>query len=302
MEPAKRGSRTTALCGKRSYLQTKTFQAGNVAVHYAEGPPNGPPLVLLHGLTRDWSSFSVLLADLVPRFHVFSLDLRGHGESGRVKGGYRILDMAEDVRDLLHAAIPAPAALFGHSLGAMIALCAAADQANVSAVIVGDSLITPSNLAGMYDPIFSQLHQLLLRAHSEQDLARGIGRIEIHFPGINEGIHLDELPGNSEAVLSEWARTAIRTDPDCLRMTLDRTAHADWDPECIFPRISCPVLLLQGNPELDALLSDADVTRAQRLLPRSQHVKFPLLGHALFMQQPKPVLDAVIPFLDKSVR
>lgn len=278
-------------------METKTFRATNAKIHYAEGPRNGPPLVLLHGLTRDWQSFSVLFPELVPRFHVFSLDLRGHGESGRFKDGYRISAMAEDVKEFLEAVVDAPAALFGHSLGAMVGMFAAADNSNVSALIVGDSLITPSNLAAMYDPIFSQLHRLLLSGGTEQELARGIGKIEIHFPGIAEGLRLEELPGNSDPVLLEWARTAIRTDPECLRMTLDRSSHEGWDPERMLPRITCPVLLLQGNPELDALLSDSDLVLAKRLLPRAKHVKFPLLGHALFMQQPKPVLDEVLRFL-----
>lgn len=278
-------------------FESKTFRAGKVLIHYAKGPPNGPPLVLLHGLTRDWQSFFVLFAELVPRFHVFSIDLRGHGESGRVKNGYRISSMADDVKEFLNTVLGSPAALFGHSLGAMVGMFAAAENPGVSALIVGDSLITPSNLAAMYDPIFLQLHRLLLRGGSEQELARGIGKIEIHFPGISEGLRLEELPGNSGPVLLEWARTAIRTDPECLRMTLDRSSHAGWDPEHILPRISCPVLLLQGNPELDALLSDSDLALVKRLLPRAHHVKFPLLGHALFMQQPKPVLDEVLRFL-----
>ena len=256
--------------------------------------------MLLHGLTRDCRSFSVLFPELVAQYHVFSVDLRGHGESGRVKNGYRISAMAEDVKELLAAVIGSPAALFGHSLGAMVGMFAAADNPAVSALIVGDSLMTPSNLAAMYDPIFSQLHRLLLRGGSEQELARGIGEIEIHFPGISERLRLEELPGNSDSTLSEWARTAIRTDPECLRMTLDRSSHDGWDPERILRRITCPVLLLQGNPELDALLSDSDVRLATRLLPQVRHVKFPLLGHALFMQQAKPVLDEVLQFLTSA--
>jgi len=281
-------------------LQEKNFPGRAITLHYAEGPPNGPPLVLLHGTTRDYSSFSVLFPDLVPRFHIFALDLRGHGGSGRVKDGYGVLDMAEDIAEFLGAAIASPAAIFGHSLGAMVGLCAAAHQGSVSALIAGDSMITPSNLSAMYDPIFSQLHRLLLRCESVEELAGGMGRIQINFPGIREVIHLDEIPGNTSNNLLAWARTAIRTDPECLRMTVDRSAYAGWNPEEILPRITCPVLLLQSNPELDALLSDSDLELAKRLLPRAQHVSFPLLGHALFMQQPKPVLEAVLGFLNPT--
>ena len=280
-------------------FQSRQFPAANVAIHYMEGPPNGPPLVLLHGLTRDWSSFSVLFPALVPGFHVFALDLRGHGESGRVKNGYQISTMAEDVSEFLEKMLPAGAAVFGHSLGAMVAMAAAADHPSVSALIVGDSLITPSNLAGVYDSLFAQLHALLLRGGSEQDLARGIAKIEFYFPGIREGIRLEELPGNTDAVLLGWAHTVIRTDPEALQMTLDRSCHSGWDPERILPRITCPVLLLQGNPELDALLTDADLALATRLLPRSEQVKFPLLGHALFMQNARAVLEVITPFLQK---
>jgi len=278
-------------------FESKRFQASRVSIHYVEGPQNGPPLILLHGLSRDWTSFCVLLAELVPRFHIFAIDLRGHGESGRVKNGYSIGDFGHDVSEFVQAVTPAGAAVFGHSLGAMAGICAAAETRVIKALIVGDSLITPANLAYFYDPLFSQLHALLVRGESIEVLARGIGGIQLQFPGISESIRLHELPGNSDAVLLAWARTAIRTDPEALRMTVDRSSHIGWEPERILPRIQCPVLLLQGNPELDALLSDSDVAMAMRLLPCAQHVKFPLLGHALFMQQPKPVLDAILRFL-----
>src|SRR5258708_16369908 len=207
--------------------------------------------------------------------------------------------MAADVSEFLENLLPAGAAVFGHSLGAVVGMAAAAAHPSASALIVGDSLITPSNLAGVYDLLFAQLHALLLRGGSEQEVARGIGKIEFHFPGIGEGIRLEELPGNTALVLLGWAHTVIRTDPEALQMTLDRSCHSGWDPERILPRITCPVPLLQANPELDPLLTDAHLALASRLLPRSEQVKFPLLCHALFIQNPRAVLDAITPFLDK---
>jgi pimeloyl-ACP methyl ester carboxylesterase len=114
---------------------------------------------------------------------------------------------------------------------------------------------------------------------------------------LEEPLRLEDLAGNSEAALVEWARTVERTDPEALAMSLNRSAFADWDPERILPRIACPVLLLQANPALDGLMSDSDVELAVRLLPRARHVRFPLLGHALFMQQANPVFRAVEEFL-----
>ena len=280
-------------------FKEKVCSVSEISIHYAEGPPTGPPLVLLHGLARDWRSFSVLLPELSRRFHVFAADLRGHGGSTHVKGAYRISQYAQDISRFISLLLPNGAAIFGHSLGAMVAMAAAASgDCQVKALIVGDTMITPDNFShSLYTPLFLQLHQLLLRGESVEKLAAGIGRILIRVPGIDEPIRLEELPGNTPATFSEWARYAIQTDPDALAMTVNGDSFDGWDPALILPRISCSTLLLQGNPELDALLTDEDVKLALMLLPKAEHVKFPLLGHALFLQQPKPVLTEVVAFL-----
>lgn len=280
-------------------FKEKVCSVGEISIHYAEGPPTGPPLVLLHGLARDWRSFSVLLPELSRRFHVFAADLRGHGGSSHVAGAYRISQYAQDISWFIRLLLPNGAAIFGHSLGAMVAMTAAGGgNCQVKALIVGDTMITPDNFShSLYTPLFLQLQQLLLHGESVEQLAAGIGRISIRVPGLDEPVRLEELPGNTPATFSEWARCAIQTDPDALAMTVNGGSFEGWDPALILPRISCPTLLLQGNPELDALLTDEDVKLALRLLPKAEHVKFPLLGHALFMQQSKPVLKAVVAFL-----
>ena len=283
-------------------FQKKTFRAPGVSIHYAEGPQNGAPLVLLHGLARDWKSFSVLLPEISSRFHVFALDLRGHGASRHVTRAYRIDESAEDVAKFLTTLLPGGAAIFGHSLGAMVGMCVASENCKVNALIVGDSMISSDNFASsMYAPLFRQLRELMLRGGSQEELARGIGKMAIVVPGLQEAVRIEELPGNDEDSLLEWARCALQTDPDTLAMALDGSSYGGWDPERVLPRISCPTLLLQGNPELGALLTNEDAELALKLLPNGELVKFPLLGHALFMQQPQPVLKAAMSFLERHV-
>lgn len=281
-------------------VPTRIFRARQASLHFAEGPSNGPPLVLLHGLSRDWRSFHPLLDDLMSRFHVFAPDLRGHGGSSRVPGGYRIAGFAEDIGEFIAAVVPPDAALFGHSLGALVALCVAgAADARVRSVIVGDSMLSPERFAhSLYAEFFNQLYRLLAAGGSEEQLARGMGKIVLRFPGLDEPVAIEDLPQNTPGVLREWARAAARTDPEALSMTLDGSAFVGWEPARVLPRVACPTLLLQGNPELDALLSDEEAEAALRLLPAAERVKFPLLGHALFMQQAKPVLEAILRFLE----
>ncbi len=278
------------------------FSAGDVHIHYIESSRNGPPLVLLHGTARDWNSFSVLLPKLSSRFHIFIPDLRGHGQSGRVRGGYRVSQFAADISSFIRNLVPAVPAIFGHSLGGIVALSVAAEFP-LSAVIVGDSMFSPENLAaGIYHSLFLQLRSLLVCGGSQERIARGIGKIQLQLPGIDEPVAIADLAGNTEPILLEWARSALSTDPDVLSMALDASTYEDWKAEKVLPQIPCPVLLLQGNPELDALLTDSDVVLAKRLLRSAEHIKFPLLGHALFMQRPEPVLKAMIEFLERHMK
>jgi len=277
----------------------RQFQGSEVCLNYAEGPANGPTLLLLHGLSRDWRSFLVLLPELSRRFRLFAVDLRGHGRSSRVPGGYRMSQFAADISEFVQSEFPAGVSIFGHSLGAMTGLMTAAKPGGkVNALIVGDSMITPETLRrSLYFPLFRQLRELMMRFQSQSALAAAIGRIVIPVPGLEEPVRIEELPGNAPDVLMEWARCALLADPDALAMTIDGTAFEDWEPGKISSQIICPTLLLQANPELDGMLSDEDVKLALDLLPNGRHVKFPLLGHALFMHQTKPVLDAVMQFL-----
>jgi pimeloyl-ACP methyl ester carboxylesterase len=243
-----------------------------------------------------------LLLELSRRFHLFALDLRGHGRTDHVAASYRTAEYAQDVIELMQAKLPSGAAIFGHSLGAMVAMhVAASGNCVVKALILGDTMITPENFRrSLYAPLFRQLHELLRSAKSHAALAAGMGKILIPVPGLNEPVRMEELPGNTAEALSEWAHCVQQTDPDAIAMTVDGRAFEDWKPQEILPRIYCPTLLLQGNPELDALLSDDDVKLALRLLPNARHTQFPLLGHALFMQEAKPVLKAVIEFLERA--
>ena len=73
-------------------LKEKTFNTGTVTLNYAEGPPSGPPLLLLPGMARSWKAFLPVIPSLTPDWHVYALDYRGHGKSGRMPGKYKATD------------------------------------------------------------------------------------------------------------------------------------------------------------------------------------------------------------------
>lgn len=276
------------------------FDTGEISLSYAEGPSHGPALVLLHGLGRRWQVFLPLIPALSLRWHIFAPDLRGHGKSGRKARGYHGTEYAEDVARFLRERVQEPAVVMGHSLGGMLGMWIACHNPElVRALILGDNMIVARKLHNpMYTALFTGLRDVARKGGSIDTIAENIGKIVLPVPGTEERVSIHELPGNDEAYLLSWARAVQQIDAEAYEMTLDGSALENWDGEKVLRGISCPTLLLQGSPELGGLMSDADVALATRILPHHTHVRFRNLGHALFIQQPEPVLRAVTNFLE----
>jgi non-heme chloroperoxidase len=125
--------------------------ATGVKLHYAEqGAPDGPALVLLHGYSDSWFSFSRLLPLLPPAYHVYALSLRGHGDSERPATGYGIDALAADVVALLDAVGVDRVTLVGHSLGSIVARHVAATRPDrVRRLALIGTIATPVNEAAL---------------------------------------------------------------------------------------------------------------------------------------------------------
>lgn len=239
--------------------QEHTFDTGATTLNFAERGGSGPPMVLLHGLAARWQTFGPILPALAADWHLFLLDLRGHGKSGRVPGRYRVPDFAGDVVAFLKARVAEPAVLYGHSLGGWIALWIAAHHPGlVRAVIAGDSAIFPSTI----DP--------------------------------NAAIsYLADLP----IAMRSLSQSLNQLDPDVMAEFRAGRLTDGYDPETVLPRVACPVLLLQAGPTLGGLMTDVDVARASKLLSNVHHVYFADLGHGLHIEDADRVLAAVREFL-----
>jgi pimeloyl-ACP methyl ester carboxylesterase len=92
------------------------------------GPPDGPPVVLLHGWCCSVYSFRRNLCALTDRgCRVLLPDLKGHGLSDKptAPGEYTLPRMADHVVEVMDAAGAGRATLVGHSMGGAIALAVA---------------------------------------------------------------------------------------------------------------------------------------------------------------------------------
>jgi pimeloyl-ACP methyl ester carboxylesterase len=99
------------------------------AIHYAQGPDNGPALLLIHGQGQDWQDYYPVLPELAQQFHVFVVDVYGHGKSAHDSAKYTNVAVAKDLTTFIEKVIGEPAIVSGHSSGGLIATWMAANSA-----------------------------------------------------------------------------------------------------------------------------------------------------------------------------
>ncbi len=98
-----------------------TIHVNDIDLYY-EIFGEGEPLLFIHGLgssSRDWE---MQIDFFVQNYQVITIDVRGHGKSGKPPGPYSIPLFAEDTAKLLQGLGVSPAHILGISLGGMIAL------------------------------------------------------------------------------------------------------------------------------------------------------------------------------------
>ena len=95
---------------------------------------NGPPLVLVHGISADAARWAPVMRGLEESFTVLAMDRRGRGASGD-HASYAVEREFEDVAALVDAS-GEPAYLFGHSYGGLCALHALLLTKQVKSLVV----------------------------------------------------------------------------------------------------------------------------------------------------------------------
>lgn len=97
---------------------------------------DGPPVVLLHGLTCS-AAYWLRVIPLLEGLRVIAFDLRGHGLSEH-RESYRYADYTEDVFARIDELGLGRVTVAGHSLGGYVALLAATRTDRISAVLAID--------------------------------------------------------------------------------------------------------------------------------------------------------------------
>jgi pimeloyl-ACP methyl ester carboxylesterase len=291
-------------------LVEKTFDAGEVLINYVEGPDNGPPIIFLHGYTANWQSFIPLIPQILPRWHIYAIDYRGHGKSGRTKGNYRFRDYYRDVQKFIQEILESPPVILTHSLGGVMATMYAANYSEkVKALILLDP---PMNFDYSLRNFVTQRHSLWVARKriagmdvSLRERIQAIGEVEINT-ATGKRIFKDIF---DHGTLLGYAKVYGDIDPDVFTKRIQSHDTPDvfkeysdgYDTGILYPLLKCPVFLLRANPKKGGIISDNDIARVQGLVEDLVYVFFEDLGHLMHLENPWSVQKVLI-FILESLR
>lgn len=270
------------------------LKTDQLTLRYTEwGEPANPTVLLLHGFAQTshaWDLVSLALAD---RFHVISLDQRGHGDSDWAPDGdYSPEAQQRDLDSVLDHLGKPQVIPVGLSMGGRNAyLLAARRPSAVKALVTVDTgprtvrrgrtrirdFVTMPDVLDSFEEFVERVHAYVPHRSMEQ----------IRLSLLN---NIRETPDGKWT----WKYDRILRDPNYRRPVMDEeTAWKAWTS------IKCPTLLVRGE-ESDVLDSETAMEMTRRL-PGSREVEIPLAGHlvpgdnpAAFVLSVKPWLESVI--------
>jgi len=287
----------------------KTLSTKDVTINFAEAPSSGPPLILLHGIPGRWQEFLPIMPDLVFSYHLYALDLRGQGKSGRTAGEYHSKFYGKDLLSFLTHEFIEPVILFGMSAGGLVALDVAAQApGRVKALILGDSPIDFKWLktwmkSDEFINLFSAFRDLAGSDKSLAQIYNDLREVPVHLPGETEPVRYADQPGVDAIDLLQFAITLSMLDPGVLDYHAERRVDEfleGFELEEMLHNITCPVLLVQANPNLGGMMTDESVDFAIAELSNATHVLMEDAGHNLGLDtwEVNPLLRVILGFLE----
>lgn len=299
----------------------RQVQLEDARINYAEGPDNGPALLLVHGQGMEWEDYASVLPTLAQHYHVFAVDCFGHGESAHDPALYSCTANGDALITFAHETIGGPYAVSGHSSGGIIAAYIAAhDPDHVTACILEDPplfRVTPSEAqegAGTFawHDGYTVTHAFL----QQDDVADYAAWYAAHsylfglFGGLQSMLAdqtakwCAEHPG--EHVVNAWVPRAWTRgmyfmddyDPRFGEAFYDGSWMLGIDQEELLRAISCPVVYLKATTRygddgvLYAATSDADAARVRECLANCAYTEIDS-GHDIHVEHPREFCEAI---------
>jgi N-formylmaleamate deformylase len=246
-------------------LDTRAYSvqvdANGIRQHCLDYGGNGPPLVIVPGITMPAACVEFLALPLSERHRVVSVDPRGRGLSEQPDSGYELTTYADDLAALIAALGLERPIVLGHSMGARIAAALGAYHPRVpGAVILADPPLTGPGRAPYpvpIDPYVDSLRKAKKGATADD--------MRPAFPTWSDE-HLE--------LRAKWLGTCSEA---AVVETYERF-HTE-DVHVLLPRIEAPVLFVYGAES--PVVPPEALPEVHRLLPRARFAAVERAGHMI---------------------
>ena len=291
-------------------------------LNYAEGPDNGPALLLIHGQVMDWKNYARVLPELARHYHVYAVDCYGHGGSERVPDKYSANALGADLVQFLDTVIAEPAVVSGHSSGGLLAAWVAANAPDlVLGVILEDppfftTQLPRAHMSWNYVDLATSAHDFLdsgqpdfvaynaehsrfltLFGELRPTLTRDMLAYRAAHP--DEPVKIAYMP----PTLNEVFRGMNGYDPRFGEAFYSGSWDTDFDLADALGRIRAPAVLIHTNWSYDAdgilmaAMDADDAERARSLIPDVQFIKVDS-GHGFHFEKPADFIQILVEFGD----
>ncbi len=200
----------------------------------------GPPLVLIHGFQSSVFVWNSIVKTLSKSFQAITLELRGHGDSDKPEGPYRIQDFSDDLLGFLDALGLDKVDLMGQSMGGRTSTLFAIEHSDRL-----NRVMLVSSSAGPPSGAYQKRFQKLLETATNEGMAAVFNHELMSAsrpPGLREG-----------PMLEEYRRRFLKNTPE----TYAATANALFTMPDLTGRlgeISVPAWVCYGSDDAGPLV------------------------------------------------
>ena len=254
------------------------------------GPPDAPPVICVHGLSRQGRDFDALASALSDRYHVICPDLPGRGRSDWLPEPalYAPPSYAVALGHLL-ARVNRPVFWVGTSLGGICGmLVAAAGASPIRRMVLNDigPFLPKAALARIASyvgdmPEFSGI----------DEVEAFLRRVHAPFGSLSDADWRQMAVHSARALPDE--KLTLHYDP-AMTIPMRQSAPADLEMWPIWDRITAPMLAIRGETS-DLLLPDTFTRMGERARTHLVHGA----GHAPALMD-APTIDVIRRFLDEG--
>lgn len=279
---------------------TQVTSSDGVNIHLFELKAGTDELLMLHGVGRAGRTFSSYASLFPQRFHIQTIDFRGHGTSGRAGDRYRVVDYVHDAITALEA-IGKPTIVYGHSLGALVSTAVAALRPDLVSAVILEDPPSPGYWHQLESTHYYPTFQAMRKWAGRNDIpvaevARGFGSEVLKTFSDGRVLRISDVRDGVSVRFT--ARCVQDLDPGVMDAILGGRWPEELELESYFSRIQCPVLIMRGDVTKGGMLPEPDAAHLVSLLRDGTCIEFPTAGHLLHWQVRSDAVMQVSAFLE----